>query len=281
MYNKKLAEITLLTANITKSQEIIANREQKVFTLEAAVSSLKDIVQDNNRRIADLNKEVEQTDLEVEEKDKFIQAQREKLTQSSKSIKDLQVLLGDAGKTIDNKNKEIEELTTKVDSFKFDKKNLLGIVQQLATIGNPGINLKSLGVGSSVPSQGKLGKSPSRLEAQASQRSFQVLKGNSKSKQGKRSQRNRPSRSFDQSQSQSNRIVNDDDASVIVQEPSNASANDNNDYATEAKASVAGNQQTRDKEPVPILTKVTSRIPDFPSFTAIIEIKSFKKTFFR
>ena len=48
-----------LTANITKSQEIIANREQKVFTLEAAVSSLKDIVQDNNRRIADLNKEVD------------------------------------------------------------------------------------------------------------------------------------------------------------------------------------------------------------------------------
>merc|ERR1712032_1659047 len=157
-------------------------------------------------------------------------------------------------------------LSTKVDSFKFDKKNLLGIVQQLATIGNPGINLKSLGVGGSVLSQGKSGKSSSRLEAQASQRSFQVLKGNSKSKQGKRNQRNRPQRSFDQSQSQSNRIVNDDDASVIVQEPSNASANDNNDYATEAKASVAGNKQTRDKEPVPILTTVTSRIPDFPSF---------------
>merc|ERR1712051_946514 len=30
--------------------------------------------------------------------------------------------------------------------------------------------------------------------------------------------------------------------------------------------SVAGNKQTRDKEPVPILTTVTSRIPDFPSF---------------
>ena len=265
LFNKKLAEIKLLTNNITKSQEIIANREQKVFTLEAAVSSLKDIVQDNNRRISDLNKEVEQTDLEVEEKDKFIQAQREKLTQSSKSIKDLQVLLGDAGKTIDNKNKEIEELTAKVDAFKFDKKNLLGIVQQLATIGNPGINIKSLVSGGGVLPQGKQGKPSSRLEAQASQRSFQVLKGNNKSKQGKRNQRTRPQRSFDQSQSQSNRIVNDD-APVIVQEPSNDSANDNSDYATEAKASVAGNQQTRDKEPVPILTTVTSHIPDFPSF---------------
>jgi len=182
-----------------------------------------------------------------------------------KSIKDLQVLLGDAGKTIDNKNKEIEELTAKVETFKFDKKNLLGIVQQLATIGNPGINLKSLVGGSSVLPQGKLGKtSTSRLVAQASQRSFQVHKGKNKSNQGKRNQKKRPQRSFDQSQSQGNSIANDD-ASVIVQEPSNATGNDNN-YATEAKASVAENQQTRDKEPVPIQTTVTSLIPDFPSF---------------
>merc|ERR1712203_597386 len=134
------------------------------FTLENAVTSLKEIVQDNNIRITNLNKEIQQNDLEINEKDKFIQAQREKLTQASKSIKDLQVLLGDAGKTIDNKNTEIEELTAKVETFKFDKKNLLGIVQQLATIGNPGINLKSLVGGSSVLPQGTVGKkSTSRL----------------------------------------------------------------------------------------------------------------------
>merc|ERR1719278_1708934 len=101
--------------------DIIANREQKVFTLEAAVTSLKDIVQDNNVKILGLSKEIDQMKLELSEKDKFIQAQREKLTQASKSIKDLQVLLGDAGKTIDKKNSEIEDLTSTVETFKFDK----------------------------------------------------------------------------------------------------------------------------------------------------------------
>merc|ERR1712223_1096335 len=74
------------------------------------------------------------------------------------------------------KNSEIEDLTSTVETFKFDKKNLLGIVQQLATIGNPGINLKSLMGNDVLPASPKQGKASSRLVAQESQRSFRVHK---------------------------------------------------------------------------------------------------------
>merc|ERR1712226_1775670 len=124
-------------------------------------------------------------ELEINEKDKFIQAQREKLTQASKSIKDLQVLLGDAGETIDTKNTEIDSLSEKVETFKFDKKNLLGIVQQLATIGNPAINLKSfmdkVDTEPTVITNKKVHKNKSaRLVAQESQRSLKVIKEDQK-----------------------------------------------------------------------------------------------------
>merc|ERR1711963_1032375 len=212
--------------------EIIANRE-KVFTLEAAVTSLKDIVQDNNVKIATLNKDIEQRRLEIGEKDKFIQAQREKLTQASQSIKDLQVLLGDAGKTIDNKNKEISDLTETVETFKFDKKNLLGIVQQLATIGNPGINLKNL-IANDVNAAASIKKSSksSRLVAQESQRSLHVHKGN-KSKinfnqnPAPSKHQRRSFNTFSSSNSiENDPIVNDQEASEPITD---------DDYATKTK----------------------------------------------
>ena len=53
------------------------------------------------------------------------------------------MILGDAGQTIDSKNGQIEALQRRVETFKQDKKNLLGIVQQLATIGNPAFNFQS------------------------------------------------------------------------------------------------------------------------------------------
>ena len=123
-------------------------------------------------------------------KEKFIKAQREKLTQASKSIKDLQLLLGDAGKTLDTKNKEIDELSEKVETFKFDKKNLLGIVQQLATIGNPAINLKSfmdkVDQEETVVTDKKVHKNKSsRLIAQESQRSLNIITNAKKSRQAK------------------------------------------------------------------------------------------------
>ena len=272
-YNKKLQEIEVFRTNITKSMEIIANREQKVFTLEAAVTSLKDIVQDNNVKIATLNKDIEQRRLEIGEKDKFIQAQREKLTQASQSIKDLQVLLGDAGKTIDKKNNEISDLTETVETFKFDKKNLLGIVQQLATIGNPGINLKNL-IANDVNAAASIKKSSktSRLLAQESQRSLHVHKG----KKSKINFNQKPAPSKHQRRSfntfgSSNSIVN---APIVNDQEASEPITDDDDYATETKVddkhlpSVVNekNSQTMDKEVIQASTTVTSFLDDFPSF---------------
>ena len=178
--NGKIQETENLKSNVTQGIENIQRRDQKIGTLEGAVTSLKDIIQQNNIKIGNLNKAIEQNKVEVSEKDKFIHTQRERLTQASQSIKDLQILLGDAGNTIDEKNKEIEELDDKVETFKLDKKNLLGIVQQLATIGNPNFNFASFM--DSVSEKTKKDKAESRafksapLVAQESQRSVQILK---------------------------------------------------------------------------------------------------------
>ena len=118
-------------------------REQQVATLEGAVQSLKQIIKQNTGRISGLQQEVESSKTEARKKDREMQAIRGQLSQSRQSIEDLQTILGDAGKTIDAKNGQIEALQRRVETFKQDKKNLLGIVQQLATIGNPAFNFKS------------------------------------------------------------------------------------------------------------------------------------------
>ena len=118
-------------------------RSQQVATLEGAVQSLKQIIKQNTGRISGLQQEVEAGKTEARKKDREIQAIRGQLSQSRQSIEDLQTILGDAGKTIDVKNGQIEALQRRVETFKQDKKNLLGIVQQLATIGNPAFNFKS------------------------------------------------------------------------------------------------------------------------------------------
>merc|ERR1712079_99731 len=280
-YNQKLKEIERLNANISRGMDIIANREQKVFTLEAAVTSLKDIVQDNNVKISGLSKEIDQMKLELSEKDKFIQAQREKLTQASKSIKDLQVLLGDAGKTIDKKNSEIEDLTSTVETFKFDKKNLLGIVQQLATIGNPGINLKSLMDNDVLPASPKQGKASFRLVAQESQRSFRVHKDKiAKSKKinlaesPKKSQTHK--RSFSPLSEPFRQTVNSIEKESVGGQEASELVTDNH-YVTRSMLddkppSVSDeNRQTVAKEVIPTPTTVTSFLADFPSVIGIVQ----------
>ena len=270
----KVKEIEKLNANITKSVEIIANREQKVFTLEAAVTSLKGVVEGNNINIATLNKGMEQMRLEIGEKDKFIQAQREKLTQSSQSIKDLQELLGDAGKTIDNKNKEIEELTSKVEAFKFDKKNLLGIVQQLATIGNPGINLKNLGVLDTT-------QKSARLVAQESQRSVSVAKKKDQTIKSKRKipphrrsfvhfGSNHKVNSIESVSDATNKevvseitAVNNDNYATTEFDDNNQAAGDNIIAVDAADENI---QTKDDKEAITASTTVTSYFDSFPSF---------------
>ena len=114
-------------------------RSQQVATLEGAVQSLKQIIKQNTGRISGLQQEVEAGKTEARKKDREIQAIRGQLSQSRQSIEDLQTILGDAGKTIDVKNGQIEALQRRVETFKQEKKNLLGIVQQLATIGNPAV----------------------------------------------------------------------------------------------------------------------------------------------
>ena len=61
-YNEKVEEITKLNSNISESLKMIMKRDEKVFTLESAVTSLKDIVQENNRKITNLNKEIGQNE---------------------------------------------------------------------------------------------------------------------------------------------------------------------------------------------------------------------------
>jgi hypothetical protein len=61
-----------------------------------------------------------------------------------KEITDLQIVLGNAGQTIDLKNEAIDAHLAKIETLKADKQNLLTIVQQLATIGNPAFGLNSL-----------------------------------------------------------------------------------------------------------------------------------------
>merc|ERR1712088_1021659 len=96
-----------LKAEVAEGLSGMEAREQQVATLEGAVQSLKQIIKQNTGRISGLQPEV------------------------------------DAGKTIDVKNGQLEALQRRVETFKQDKKNLLGIVQQLATIGNPAFNFKS------------------------------------------------------------------------------------------------------------------------------------------
>merc|ERR1712106_733490 len=178
--NRRIQENGNLKSNVSQGLASLQRGDQKIGTLEGAVTSLKDIIQQNNVKIGNLKKEIEQNKVEVAEKGKFIQTQRERLTQASLSIKDLQILLGDVGNSIDTKNQQIEELEDKVETFKLDKKNLLGIVQQLATIGNPAFNFASFM--DDVNKKTDKDKAESRsfktapLLAQESQRSVQIVK---------------------------------------------------------------------------------------------------------
>ena len=141
--NLQIKQNEELKAEVAEGLTGMEAREQQVATLEGAVQSLKQIIKQNTGRISGLQQEVEAGKTEARKKDREIQAIRGQLSQSRQSIEDLQTILGDAGKTIDVKNGQIEALQRRVETFKQDKKNLLGIVQQLATIGNPAFNFKS------------------------------------------------------------------------------------------------------------------------------------------
>ena len=153
MFQELKRQVSQLNLQIKQNEELkdevaeglsgMEAREQQVATLEGAVQSLKQIIKQNTGRISGLQQEVETGKTEARKKDREIQAIRGQLSQARQSIEDLQTILGDAGKTIDVKNGQIEALQRRVETFKQDKKNLLGIVQQLATIGNPAFNFKS------------------------------------------------------------------------------------------------------------------------------------------
>ena len=118
-----------------------------------------------------------------------------KLAQASQSIADLQGILGDAGTTIDAKNEQIEALKKRVETFKLDKKNLLGIVQQLATIGNPAFNFQSFKDNFSHEDEEEEAET-SKFTAQESQRSSQVVKGRNSGRRHERRINKPQARSF-------------------------------------------------------------------------------------
>ena len=137
-------EITSLKKNMTEESQIAEGRQQTIATLEGAVQSLKEVIQQNSLKINTLVEEIKQYRSIIGEKDRAVQIQTQKLAAVEKDITDLQIVLGDAGQTIDLKNEAIETHLEKIETLKADKQNLLNIVQQLATIGNPVFGLNSL-----------------------------------------------------------------------------------------------------------------------------------------
>ena len=119
-------------------------KEQKIDSLETAVNSLKEIIEQDNTKIEMLAGDNKQLNLFIIKKEDQLADTKNKLNLATNSVTDLQFLLGDAGKTIDKKNAEMGQLKKQLEAFRNDKQNLLNIIQQLATIGNPAFNLNNI-----------------------------------------------------------------------------------------------------------------------------------------
>merc|ERR1711892_1616309 len=123
-------KITNLENNILNLTVLIETKDKVISVLKEDITKLEDTfekeVLKKHETIQDLNKKLENTTIEL-----------------AKS----KISLDQTSKENHVKNEELDEAMVKIDKFKREKKNLLRIVQQLAEIGNPSLNLNTFTIG--------------------------------------------------------------------------------------------------------------------------------------